>query len=119
MNYQQQGIQFAIENLKAGNPAGWQSGAAFDPVARGMGQDQFAARGQFEAGVQRVDGLSFRVKQAIRDRSHSQIDWLWSQGQIPTWLFPYVRDIGVLTRTIATTFEGDLIPGAEHCERGS
>lgn len=119
MDFQTNGIEFAIENLKSGNPAGWQSGATFDQVARGMGQGQFAARQQFDAGVQQVAGLAREVQQAIRDRSHSQIDWLWSQGQIPMWLFPYVRGMGVLTMTIATAFEGDLIPGAEHCERGS
>lgn len=118
MDFQSKGIQFAIENLKAGNPAGWQSGAEFDQVARGMGKAQFAAREQFEAGVQQVDGLPFQVKQAIRNQLHSQIDWCWSQGQIPSWLFPYVREMGVLTQTVVTE-QGDLIEGASYTERGS
>ncbi len=118
MDFQTKGIEFAIENLKANNPAGWQSGAEFDHIGRGMGATFFQAREQFYAGVQQIDGLSQEVKQAIRDQLHSQIDWLWSQGQIPAWLFPHVREMGALTMTVATS-EGGLIEGAHRVERGS
>ncbi|MBX0330494.1 hypothetical protein K2Z83_22830 [Oscillochloris sp. ZM17-4] len=46
------------------------------------------------------------------------IDSAWAKGQIPAWLFPFIKDLGVLTATCADASGDDLL-FVERCAPGS
>lgn len=114
-SYRTAGIEFAVNNLRSGDDPrhDWGAGTAADAAAKGLpGESYFDARTAFLAGVHAVGSLPQRTLSAIRGDNSASIDWEWSNGRIPRWLFPYVRDMGVNTRVLFDE-HGDPLDGVE------
>jgi hypothetical protein len=100
MDARAQGFAFAVANIRKGETAEHASGTQADRLFRSQGVAGMRMAREFSDGVEAVRTLPQSVINAIHSNSFTAIDWEWSQGDIPAWLFPLIKDGGVLTGLI-------------------
>lgn len=101
MDARAQGVAFAVANIRKGWTAEHASGTESDRLFRGQGKAGLQMTQAFSDGVEAVRTLPQTVINAIHSGAFTAIDWEWRQGNIPTWLFPLIKDDGILTRLVS------------------
>ena len=97
MNYQQQGITFALENIKAGKTAGHAHGTAWDSIGREIGPAKWDAEQDFLAGVRLISELSCGQQLAARHLLNGSAS-MTDAAQLP-------REIVAALRTMEPNFD--------------
>ena len=100
MDARTQGVAFAVANIRKGWTAERASRTESDRLFRDQGKAGLEAARAFSNGIEAVRTLPETVINAIYSGSAASIDWEWRQGNVPTWLFPLIKDDGVLTRLV-------------------
>ena len=101
MDARAQGVACAVANIHKGWTAEHASGTESDRLFCGQGKAGALLARAFSDGVEAVRTLPPTVINAIHTGAFTAIDWEWRQGNIPAWLFPLIKDDGILTLLVS------------------